>query len=63
MSIDHYLMSPAGGGHLGSQPLSRQRSHSGEVTPTQRTQAGVGVARVAGQMTIVTLKWRMEKNS
>ena len=59
MSVDHYLMSPAGGGHLGSQPLSRQRPHSSEVTPAQWTQASVGVTRVAGQMTIVTLKWRV----
>ena len=58
MSVEHYEMSPAGGGHLGSQPLSRQRPHGSEVTPAQWTQAGVGVARVAGQVTVVTLKRR-----
>ena len=57
MSVEHYEMSPAGGGHLGSQPLSRQRPHRGEVTPAQRTQAGVGVARVADTLPATTEKF------
>ena len=58
MSVDNYLMSPAGGGHLGRQPLRRQGPHIGEVCPAERAQAGVGVARVAGQVAVVTLKQR-----
>ena len=51
-------MSPAGCGHLGRQPLCRQRPHVCEVCPAQGTQARVGVTRVAGQVAVVTLKRR-----
>ena len=51
-------MSPAGCGHLGRQPLCRKGPHIGEVCPAQGAEPRVGVARVAGQVAVVTLKWR-----
>ena len=51
------MMSPAGCGHLGGQPLCRKGPHIGEVCPAQGAEPRVGVTRVAGQVTIVTLKY------
>ena len=44
-------------GQLSRQPPRRQRADTAEVCPTERTGAGLAVAGVTGEVTVVTLPY------